>query len=239
MRKWACLTKILIIGLAACAHPGAHRSEQASVPSVPSPSAPPAVVTERPAPAPAPVPPTAAASPPPVDHTTPVESQPITPVNPKPPAAAGKPTPATAAAKPSARNPAKEKPAPASASIAPALVAAGVAASVPTPPPVPSTPKPQLDFKAMEQRLRDTSAIGVFTKLSIKNQVDDLLKAFRGYHAGRTPPTLDDLHQRFDGLLLKVVTLVQNDDADLAASISASRGAIWERLSNRESFQAI
>jgi hypothetical protein len=168
-----------------------------------------------------------------------VESQPITPANPKPPAAASKPTPATAAAKPSARNPAKEKPAPASASIAPALVAAGVPASVPTPPPAPSTPKPQLDFKAMEQRLRDTSAIGVFTKLSIKNQVDDLLKAFRGYHAGRTPPTLDDLHQRYDGLLLKVVTLVQNDDADLAASISASRSAIWERLSNRESFQAI
>ena len=91
----------------------------------------------------------------------------------------------------------------------------------------------------MEQRLRNTSAIGVFTKLSIKNQVDDLLNAFRGYHAGRTPPTLDDLHQRYDGLLLKVVSLVQNDDPNLAASISASRSAIWERLSNRELFQAI
>jgi hypothetical protein len=100
-------------------------------------------------------------------------------------------------------------------------------------------PKPQLDFKAMEQRLRDTSAIGVFTKLSIKNQVDDLLKAFRGYHSGHIPPSLDELHQRYDGLLLKVVTLVQDDDATLATSISASRGAIWERLSNKESFQAI
>jgi hypothetical protein len=168
-----------------------------------------------------------------------VEPQPITPSNPKPPAAASKLTPATAAAKPSAPKPAKEKPAPVSAPIAPAPAAAGVPAAVPTPPPAPSTPKPQLDFKAMEQRLRDTSAIGVFTKLSIKNQVDDLLKAFRGYHAGRTPPTLDDLHQRFDGLLLKVVTLVQNDDATLAASISASRSAIWEKLSNRESFQTI
>jgi hypothetical protein len=39
--------------------------------------------------------------------------------------------------------------------------------------------------------------------------------------------------------LLKVVTLVQNDDATLASSISASRNAIWERLSNRESFQAL
>jgi hypothetical protein len=168
-----------------------------------------------------------------------VQSQPITPENPKAPTAPGKPTPGTGAAKPSAAKPAQEKTAPASAPIAPAPVAAGVPASVPSPPPAPSTPKLQLDFKAMEQRLRNTSAIGVFTKLSIKNQVDDLLKAFRGYHAGRTPPTLDDLHQRYDGLLLKVVSLVQNDDPDLASSISASRSAIWERLSNRDSFNAI
>jgi hypothetical protein len=229
MREWACLAMLVLIGLTACVHHGAQRSEQASAPSVPPP-APLGAVTEPPTPAPAAVPPTAAAT---------VQSQLITPENPKAPAAPGKPTPATAAAKPSAAKPAEEKTAAASAPIAPSPVAAGVPASVPTPPPAPSTPKPQLDFKAMEQRLRNTSAIGVFTKLSIKNQVDDLLKAFRGYHAGRTPPTLDDLHQRYDGLLLKVVSLVQNDDPNLASSISASRSAIWERLSNRESFLAI
>jgi hypothetical protein len=114
-------------------------------------------------------------------------------------------------------------------------IAPAVAATAPAAKPA----QPQLDFKAMEQRLRDTSAIGVFTKLSIKNQVDDLLKAFRGYHSGKIPPTLDELHQRFDGLLLKVVTLVQDDDATLASSISASRGAIWDRLSNKESFESI
>jgi hypothetical protein len=178
--------------------------------------------------------------PPPADQAAPVESQPIAPAQTKPPAAANRPTPATPAAQPPSRKPAnKEKPAPASAPVASTPVLAGATATVPTSPPTPSTPKPQLDFKAMEQRLRDTSAIGVFTKLSIKNQVDDLLKAFGGYHAGRTPPTLDDLHQRYDGLLLKVVSLVQNDDPTLASSISASRSAIWERLSNRESFQAL
>jgi hypothetical protein len=238
MREWVCLAMIVLIGLTACAHHGAHRSEQASVPAVPPP-VPLGAVTEPPAPEPATVPPKAAATLPPADDTSPVQSQPITPENPKAPTAPGKPTPATAAAKPSAARPAEEKTAPASAPIAPAPVAAGVRASVPTPSPAPSTPKPQLDFKAMEHRLRNTSAIGVFTKLSIKNQVDDLLKAFRGYHAGRTPPTLDDLHQRYDGLLLKVVSLIQNDDPDLASSISASRSAIWERLSNRDSFQAI
>ena len=36
-----------------------------------------------------------------------------------------------------------------------------------------------LDLSALEQRLRDTRAIGLFTKLSLKNQVDDLLAQFR------------------------------------------------------------
>jgi hypothetical protein len=236
MCERACLALVVIIGLTACVHHGVQRSEQGSVPLVP-----PAVVTEPPAPAPAPAaaPPAAAATPPPVNDTEPVESPSITRANALPPPSTGKSAAATAAAKPSAPKPGKGKAAPVSAPVAPAPVAASAPTSVPDPPPAPSTPKPQLDFKAMEQRLRDTSAIGVFTKLSLKNQVDDLLKAFRGYHAGRTPPTLDDLHQRYDGLLLKVVSLVQDDDPTLASSISASRSAIWERLSNRESFLAI
>jgi hypothetical protein len=232
MHEWACLAIISIIGLTACAHPGANRSEQPSVPSVSPPSAPPAAAS-------APVPPTATATLPSVDGTPPVESQPTNPENPKPPSAARNSKPVTSVAKPSAPKAAQENLTPPSALVMPAPAPAGVRGSVPSPSPTPSTPKPQLDFKALEQRLRDTSAIGVFTKLSIKNQVDDLLKAFRGFYAGRTPPTLDDLHQRYDGLLLKVVTLIQDDDANLASSISASRSAIWERLSNRESFQQI
>jgi hypothetical protein len=159
------------------------------------------------------------------------------------------PPPGSFAPVPQAENPpvAQQSPSPVSAPRAPSKPTkppAGTtkpssAPAAAAPSPAAKPPQPQLDFKAMEQRLRDTSAIGVFTKLSIKNQVDDLLKAFRGYHAGKVPPTLDQLHQRFDGLLLKVVTLVQDDDATLASSISASRGAIWERLSNKESFESI
>jgi hypothetical protein len=235
MCERACLALVVIIGLTSCMH-GVQRPEQGSVPSVP-----PAAVSEPPTPVPAPAaaPPAAAATLPLVKDTEPVESPSITPANPPPATSTGKSAAATAPAKPSAPKPGKQKAAPVSAPIAPAPAAASVPSSLPDPPPAPSTPKPQLDFKAMEQRLRDTSAIGVFTKLSLKNQVDDLLKAFRGYHAGRTPPTLDDLHQRYDGLLLKVVSLVQDDDPTLASSISASRSAIWERLSNRESFLAI
>jgi hypothetical protein len=37
----------------------------------------------------------------------------------------------------------------------------------------------------LEQRLKSTNAIGVLTKLTLKNQVDDLLDKFRAYYQGR------------------------------------------------------
>jgi hypothetical protein len=48
--------------------------------------------------------------------------------------------------------------------------------------------KPQaaapLDLKSLETRLKETEAIGVFTKLALKNQIDDLLDRFRAFYQG-------------------------------------------------------
>jgi len=93
-----------------------------------------------------------------------------------------------------------------------------------------------LDLKSLEQRLKDTHAIGVFTKLSLKNEVDDLLSALREYHNGQSQPTLEDLRQRFDLLLLKALTLLQDGDPPLASAISTSREAIWGILANAGEF---
>ncbi len=79
---------------------------------------------------------------------------------------------------------------------------------------------PALDLAGLEQRLRDTRAIGVFTKLSLKNQVDDLLARFRVYHAGSGDVKLPDLRQSYDLLLLKVLSLLQDKDTSLAEAIS-------------------
>ena len=57
-------------------------------------------------------------------------------------------------------------------------------------PAAPESPKaPTLDLGSLEQRLKDTKAIGVFTKLSLKNQVDDLLGQLRAFPKGaaKTP----------------------------------------------------
>jgi hypothetical protein len=102
----------------------------------------------------------------------------------------------------------------------------------------PSAP-PALDLAGLEQRLKDTHAIGLFTKLSLKNQVDDLLGAFRAFHGGQTQPPLAELRQRYDLLLLKVLTLLQDGDPPLASAISASREAIWGLLADRDKFQKI
>jgi hypothetical protein len=95
---------------------------------------------------------------------------------------------------------------------------------------------PPLDLAALETRLKETNAIGVFTKLTLKNQVDTLVDQFRGYYEGRIKTTLSQLRQPYDQLLLKVLALLQDSDPSLASAIAQSREAIWGILSDRDKF---
>jgi hypothetical protein len=115
-------------------------------------------------------------------------------------------------------------------------------APVAHPPPAAAAIKPPaapLDLKGLEQRLRDTRAIGVFTKLSLKNQVDDLLGEFRLLYQGPNKHPSAQLRQRYDQLLLKVLGLLQEGDPQLAAAIASSREAIWNILADPEKFAKI
>jgi hypothetical protein len=120
----------------------------------------------------------------------------------------------------------------------PATPPAPALESTPRPAPAPSA-SPTLNLADLEQRLRQTSAIGVFTKLSLKNQVDDLLNAFRALYKGPNKHPTVELRQRYDQLLLKVLTLLQDGDPPLAAAISSSREAIWSILADPEKFAKI
>ncbi len=143
---------------------------------------------------------------------------------------------------------------PSAASAAPVtpLVAVPVAAAPSTkdttPPPIPPSaaaspkmppPQPTMSFAEMEQRLRDTKAIGMFTKLSLKNQVDDLLGAFKKFYQGQLKVELAELRQRYETLLMKVLTLVQDSDQQLAGAIRTSREAIWGVLADPQEFAKI
>jgi hypothetical protein len=75
------------------------------------------------------------------------------------------------------------------------------------------------------------------TKLAIKNQVDDLVSQFRAYHQGRQPPTLAELRRPYEMLLMKLLSLLQDQDPGLAKALQDSRDAIWGVLSDRNKFE--
>ncbi|HTF14805.1 MAG TPA: hypothetical protein VK643_09060, partial [Burkholderiales bacterium] len=102
------------------------------------------------------------------------------------------------------------------------------------PAPVARNLEPPLDVAALKTRLRETSAMGVFTKLALKNQMDDLLKQFQDHYQGGQPPSVASLRQPYDMLVLKVLSLVQDGDPSLAKTISGSREAIWGILADKE-----
>ena len=188
-----------------------------------------------------------AATPPPPQPTgstapapEPAPTQTNAPTNP-PPAPATQPPggqsgPVTAPTRQSpATNPAVTPRAPATA----AIPSTSAAVAAPSPPRPPVAAAPALDLKGLEQRLRDTNAIGLFTKLSLKNQVDDLLAQFRAFHQGQSRNTLEQLRQKYELLLMKVVSLLQDGDPALANAVLFSREAIWSILTDPKKFAAI
>jgi len=163
----------------------------------------------------------------------------------------------TAAAKPS-ETAAPLRPAPtvappviasdnASKTASPAAKGPATAAKSPVAPPetksaVPIAAKnapPTLDLASLTQRLKDTNAIGVLTKIALKNQVDDLLAQFRAFYQGKLKITLAELRRPYDLLVLKVLSLLQDGDPSLASAIVASREAIWGILADPKKFATV
>jgi hypothetical protein len=161
---------------------------------------------------------------PPVVATQAAPTQPVaTPAEPTttPPA----PKPAAAPVTPATR-PAAPRVAAPRAPATPPVVAA------PTAPAAPLT----LDLNALEAQLRATKAIGVFTKITLKNQVYDLLDKFRDYYQGKAKLTMADLRRSYDLLMMKVLSLLQDEDQKLASAIVSSREAIWGLLADPNKF---
>jgi hypothetical protein len=169
----------------------------------------------------------AAPTPPPAVPTAPTSPQPV-----------GKPTPSSPAPKPAAPPPGQPKPA------APAAPGATkpvppAASKVESPATIKPAGTPTLDLNALKEEVKSTSAIGFFTKVTLKNQVDDLLDDFRDYHRGKSKRTQTDLRRAYDLLLMKVLSLLQDKDPRLASSIVSSREAIWDLLADPKKFATL
>ncbi len=158
----------------------------------------------------------------PVSEPKTVAAHPATPPTPAKPAA-----PATPGAAPAA--------APARGARPPAPKAAHQGA----PPLATPAAAPPLDLKALTEQLKDTKAIGIFTKITLKNQVDDLVDRFREYYQGKATFSMTDLRRSFDLLMMKVLSLLQNEDQILVSTIVSSREAIWSLLADPKKFASL
>jgi hypothetical protein len=96
-----------------------------------------------------------------------------------------------------------------------------------------------LDLASLKEQLKATKAIGVFTKLSLKNQVDDLMDQFRDYYLGKAKITMPELRRSYDLLMMKVLSLLQDSDQNLASKVVSSREAIWALLSDPKKFATL
>jgi hypothetical protein len=105
-----------------------------------------------------------------------------------------------------------------------------------TPQPAAKPAVPPLDLKAMTEELKATRALGVFTKIALKNQIDDLLDRFDQFYQGTATLPMRDLRRSYDLLMMKVLSLLQDEDQKLASAIVSSREAIWGLLADPKKF---
>jgi hypothetical protein len=158
-----------------------------------------------------------------------------TPATAKSPSSTSKAPATTSKAKPSPATTAKTA-SPSAAKPQPAAPPKQAAAPAP---PKQAAAAPTLDLDGLEARLKQTNAIGLMTKLSLKNKVDDLLAQFRQHHAGKPMPTVAELRRSYDLLMMKVLSLLQDHDQQLASDILSSRERIWGLLADPKSFAAL
>ncbi|MDQ6959852.1 MAG: hypothetical protein Q9M27_02395, partial [Mariprofundaceae bacterium] len=85
------------------------------------------------------------------------------------------------------------------------------------------------DMNMLIGRLKKTDAIGMFTKLVLRSDALDIMDMIKAYNRHVTRYSLKDLRAQFDGLVLKVLALL-NDDPKLARDISLARENIWKNL---------
>ena len=96
-----------------------------------------------------------------------------------------------------------------------------------------------VDLDTLESELRKTDAIGLTTKISLKQTLDGLITDFRAFHSGKADLKLAELETRFHGLLDETMSHLKSGDPMLYRTLLASRSGLWDMISDGPNFQAL
>jgi len=104
------------------------------------------------------------------------------------------------------------------------------------------------DLDDLVGRISSSKSLGFFTKISLKNDIDNLLAELRDHHdkfdntSGNDSSdstqheSLQQLRERYDVMVHKLVVLLQDKDAELVKSIDDGREQLWAVLADRKKF---
>ena len=118
-----------------------------------------------------------------------------------------------------------------------ALTAPAAAIAVPLAETKPMSTFEELNLVTLEERLRETKAIPILRKLSLKGEIDDLLARFRSAHAGGRAEVAK-LRPSYNSLIDRLYAMLKKDPT-LGQDILASRESIWGLLSDRTQFASL
>jgi hypothetical protein len=96
-----------------------------------------------------------------------------------------------------------------------------------------------IDLDDLFKRLGDSKAVGVLTKISLKREIDELERDLKAFHDGTVKSTLDKIHERYDLLVHKLMSLLQSKDPGLARDIARSRDLLWSKLADPSEFKRL
>lgn len=87
-----------------------------------------------------------------------------------------------------------------------------------------------INMEVLTARLKKTKAIGLFTKLAIRNDVSDLMGEVKRYRKqSMLASKITEIRESFEGLLMKIMALL-DDDPELSRDLYAGRESIWKSL---------
>ncbi len=95
-----------------------------------------------------------------------------------------------------------------------------------------------LDLDGLKQGLRETDAIGLIAKLSLRSALSDLVSDFERYHDGTSEQSLGALEGAFDRLYLRALFALEAGDPPLFESLARSRTALWDTVTDPDLFRA-
>ncbi len=95
-----------------------------------------------------------------------------------------------------------------------------------------------VDLAELKTGLRQTGALGIGDKLSLKANLEGLIEDLGSFHKGDRGESLFALKARFSQLFDTTLAKVKAGDPTLFEKLTASRAGLWALFSHPKTFQA-